>query len=413
MSARPPSARRPSELTPADPASTEAGAIRDLRLGVDARYLQRNGLGISIYLRAGIGDLLDAGACLTLLTDDHAHAAKLREEFPSAAVTALPDRSGFLWEQITLRRHLSAASYEAYLAPANFGLPLRYRGDTRMILVIHDLIPLRLAHLYTLRKPVWAASYFLSLLIAALRADRIIAVSEATASDITRLLWRRPVAVAYPQVPPAGRAPAKPAGRSRNPLGLEAPGGSDLPRRPYFVYNGGADIRKNVPTLLRAFRLVRAFGPADLVMLGTGYDRFKPLISKLGIAENVIMPGYVGEEAKAAILRGAIALVYPSRLEGFGLPVVEGFAAGVPVISGTGGALPEVGGDAVTYVQPMTAPALAAAMARTTDQQLRDRFRELGRIQLETLRARQQQRTFAGAVAAAASRPAGQVAARR
>lgn len=354
-------------------------------VGIDARYLKRPGVGISQYLHRGVYDLLDAGARVTLLTDDESHRPSLLSAYPSVAALALPGRSGFVWEQRALRRHLSAADYDAFIAPANFGLPLGYRGKTRLVLVVHDLIPLRLPHLYLLGRPAWAAKYLLSLVIAAVKADHVIAVSHATATDVSRLLRRSAACVVYPRIPEATK-PA--AGDRRSPT-------------PYFVYNGGSDIRKNVPTLLRAFSQVRSkLADSELVILGTGYDGFRPMMEELGITEHVRMLGYVDEAGKTEILRGSLAVVYPSRLEGFGLPVVEALAAGTLVVCGTGGALREVGGDAPIYVHRLDAESVAAAMATTADESVRDRARQAGEIQLSRLREAQQASSLASAIAA-------------
>jgi glycosyltransferase involved in cell wall biosynthesis len=367
-------------------------SLRGRTVGIDARYLKRQGIGISVYLQQAISDLLDAGASLTLLTDDAAHAAELREAFRPADGVALPGRSGFLWEQRTLRRHLTAAGYDAFIAPANYGLPLRYRGRTRLILIVHDLIPLRLPRLYLPRRPAWAAKYLLSAGISARRADHVVAVSDATAGDVARLLRRPHAEVVYPRIPRPERARplADPQG-----LGTRSPGS-----RPYFVYNGGTDVRKNVPVLLRAFSQLRdETGGTDLVLVGAGFEGFRRLIRELGVEARVHLPGYVDEATKAAIMRGALALVYPSRLEGFGIPVVEALAAGIPVISGTGGALREVGGDAAIYVDPLDTRSLAAAMTAVGDPGVRERAREAGAIQLELLAGRRDAATLAGVLA--------------
>ena len=222
----------------------QAGGLRLSRVGIDVRYLQRPGVGISRYLEQGVRDILEAGARVTLVTDSERHAGALRAAFPSAEAVALPGRSGFLWEQRQLARHLAAAGYDAYVAPANYGLPLTYRGATPLILVVHDLIPLRLGHLYLLRRPLWAVKYLLSTAIAAARATQIIAPSYATAGDIGRLLRCRNVAVADPPIP----APETGTGGTEgaavpDPL-IDA---ASRTVKPYFIYNGERTSGKTCP----------------------------------------------------------------------------------------------------------------------------------------------------------------------
>ena len=382
----------------------QAGGLRLSRVGVDVRYLQRPGVGISRYVDQAVRDLIEAGARVTLITDSERHAGALRAEFPPAEAVALPGRSGFLWEQRRLPRHLAAAGYDAYVAPANYGLPLIYRGATPLILVVHDLIPLRLGHLYLPRRPLWAVKYLLSTAIAGARATQVVAPSHATARDIGRLLRRRNVAVAYPPIP----APETGTGRNQDatvPDPLIDPASRTV--KPYFIYNGGADIRKNVPTLLRAFAKVRqALPDTELVMIGPGQEHYRHLARRLGVTDGVHALGYVDEATKSAILRSAVALIYPSRMEGFGLPILEAMAAGIPAVSGTGGSLREVGGQAVTYVPRITDEALAAAMVSVTPEAIRAGARSAGAAQLRLLADRRQASTLAGIVAATIGRRA-------
>jgi glycosyltransferase involved in cell wall biosynthesis len=377
----------------------EAGGLRLSRVGIDVRYLQRPGVGISRYLEQGLREILEAGARVTLITDSERHAGALRAAFPSADTVALPGRSGFLWEQRRLPRHLAAAGYDAYVAPANYGLPLAYRGPTRLILVIHDLIPLRLGHVYLLRRPFWAVKYLLSTAISAVRANQVIAPSHATARDICRLLRYRNVAVAYPPIP----APETRSG------GTEEAAVPDLlieeasrTVKPYFIYNGGTDIRKNVPTLLRAFARVRQVLPdIELAIIGPGQEYYRQLSGRLGLSRHVHALGYVDEATKSAILNSAVALIYPSRMEGFGLPILEAMAAGIPAVCGTGGSLPEVGGEAVTYVPSINDESLAAAMVSVTHEAVREVARSAGAVQLRLLMNERKASTLAGIVAAA------------
>jgi glycosyltransferase involved in cell wall biosynthesis len=390
-------AQRPDRLAPGRP-----GAGSSYRVGLDARYLKRPGVGISRYVEDAVRDLLESGAHVTLLTDDDQHAGALRSAFPSAWTVALPGRSGFLWEQRQLRRHLDLAGYDAYVAPANYGLPLAYRGSTALILVVHDLIPLRLGHVYLPRRPLWAVKYLLSTAISAARADQVIAPSHATARDITRLLRRRNVAVAYPPIPWPGNGIPN-AGNAALPASLIDPASRNV--KPYFIYNGGADIRKNVPTLLRAFGKIRHVLPdLELVMIGPGHEYYNHLVQRMGLGDHVHILGYVDEITKSAILDSAVALVYPSRMEGFGLPILEAMAAGIPAVSGTGGSLREVGGQAVTYVPAISAESLAAAMVSVTREGVREEARSAGASQLRLLMNRRRESTLAGIVEATIDR---------
>ena len=173
----------------------------------------------------------------------------------------------------------------------------------------------------------------------------------------------------------------------------------------YFLFNGGADVRKNVPTMLRAFARIRqALPDIDLVMIGPGEEPFGKLIGQLRLGDRVHMLGYVDEPTKASLLKHATALLYPSRIEGFGLPILEAMAAGIPVVSGTGGSLTEVGGDAVTYVRPITDESLATAMIAVSRDAARDRARVAGVSQLKLLMKRRHESTLTSVISSAIGR---------
>jgi glycosyltransferase involved in cell wall biosynthesis len=96
--------------------------------------------------------------------------------------------------------------------------------------------------------------------------------------------------------------------------------------------------------------------------------------------ERVVLTGYVAHGEKAALLHGALALVYPSLYEGFGLPVAEALACGTPVLTSNVSALPEVAGDAALLVEPEDVRALADGLQRLVeDEALRARLSKAGR----------------------------------
>jgi len=95
-----------------------------------------------------------------------------------------------------------------------------------------------------------------------------------------------------------------------------------------------------------------------------------------------------------------VALIYPSRIEGFGLPILEAMSVGIPAVSGIGGSLPEVGGKAVTYVPCINDESLASAMVSVTHEAAREVARSAGAVQLRLLMNRRQASTLAGIVAA-------------
>ena len=151
-----------------------------------------------------------------------------------------------------------------------------------------------------------------------LRPDRVVAVPPAAAP------WFRPV-------PPTSSAPC-------------------------FLYVGTLEPRKNLQALLEAWRLVRRDHPIDLVLAGRRRPDFPPLAAEPGLR----VLGEVPDQSLPALYSGALAFVYPSFYEGFGLPVLEAMQCGAPVIASP--AVAEVAGDAAVYVAG--AEQIAAAMRR-------------------------------------------------
>ena len=139
---------------------------------------------------------------------------------------------------------------------------------------------------------------------------------------------------------------------------------------PYVLFLGGIEPRKNLEMLVRAFartdsrniRLVIAGGPVRWSPRSA--ERLEASIALLpeAVRDRIVVTGYVSERDKLALLSGATALAYPSLYEGFGLPVLEAFAAGVPVLTSNVASLPEVAGDAAVLVDPGDVDAVAAAL---------------------------------------------------
>ncbi len=151
-----------------------------------------------------------------------------------------------------------------------------------------------------------------------------------------------------------------------------------LPGR-YVIYVGSNKPHKNLPALLRAF--ARVDGDAALVIAGRWDPRYpesRDVAGTLGLADRVRWLPDVDDAVLPALLTGALAFVFPSRYEGFGLPPLEAMQCGTPVIAAATSSLPEVVGDAGLLVPP-SAAALAQALQRLLDDAaLRERLADAG-----------------------------------
>lgn len=346
-------------------------------IAIDARCLQRRGIGVSVVLGAVLDDLCADGWAMVLVTDRAEHAEQLRAGPWPSEVVLLPAASWLWWDQVSVARWLWRQQPDVWLSPRNYGIPLAHPRRTEMAVVVHDLIPLVLPGLYLRPRLMWAAMYLVSTYISLFNADLVLAVSERTAADVRRYS-RRKSEVRYPPVPErlAGPPPERPPG---------------APPGPFVVYHGGFDARKNIGPMLDGFAQFRA-SPAgagsSLVVIGDRPELAASHLAERGLSGAAVVTGFVEENEKWAYLAHALAVLYPSTYEGFGLVLAEAFAAGVPVVSGPGGSLREVGGDGAIFVDPTSAPSIAQGLCSACDGGTRRRSIEAGYRQLEVLRAR-------------------------
>ncbi|PDW03956.1 glycosyltransferase family 4 protein [Candidatus Viridilinea mediisalina] len=157
-----------------------------------------------------------------------------------------------------------------------------------------------------------------------------------------------------------------------------------LAQRPYLLYVGTIQPRKNLVRLLEAFAqaLPHLEEPPLLVLAGREGWLSSAIVARtraLGLEHHVRFPGYIPDADLPALLRGALAFVFPSLYEGFGMPVLEAMACGTPVLTANGSALREVADTAALLVDPTNTDAIAAGLLRLiSDAHLREALRERG-----------------------------------
>ncbi|MGD9794032.1 MAG: glycosyltransferase family 4 protein [Acidimicrobiia bacterium] len=159
--------------------------------------------------------------------------------------------------------------------------------------------------------------------------------------------------------------------------------------RPFVLALGGIEHRKNLVGLIEAFGLFHRDHPEmQLVIAGPDGPARPDVDAAIGrlapaASSSVVLTGWLDEPHRIAALTHASVLAYPSIEEGFGLPILEGMAAGVPVVGGNAGSIPEVAGDAALLVDPNDPGALAEALARAIDDDdLRTHLAAAGRLRL-------------------------------
>jgi len=157
-----------------------------------------------------------------------------------------------------------------------------------------------------------------------------------------------------------------------------------MPGYDYFFCCSNRKGHKNEHRLIQAFSHSQLGRDTKLVFTGTVDADTHSTIQKYKLENKVIFTGKVSESELASWYKGAIATVFPSLYEGFGLPVIESMACGTPIIASNTTSLPEVGGDAAHYFDPLAIESISAAMIKiASDIELRQTMHARGLIQAE------------------------------
>lgn len=235
--------------------------------------------------------------------------------------------------------------------------------NCRFVVTVHDLIPLRFPRRFSAL--TLYCRYYLPQVLA--QAEHIICDSIATKNDLQKFFGIpntkiTPVLLAYDKT-------------HFRPLPEEI----KISTIPYFFYIGRHDPYKNLHRLISSFAGLSNCRDYQLWIAGSSDPRFTPLlktqVDELGLSQQVKFLDYVPYEKLPVILNQALALVFPSLWEGFGLPVLEAMGCGTPVITSNLSSLPEVAGDAALLVNPYKIEEITAAMeAIATDEKLRSRL---------------------------------------
>lgn len=334
---------------------------RPLRVGFNARHLRAPGLrGWNRYTVNLLAELPAEGVEPVLYSDaplDPGHLDRLRAA-GVATVRVGAVRPYAAWEQGWLPWRAARDRVDLLHAPANFGLP---RLGTRPgVLTLHDAIdealpdPSSPGGLLALRGRLSRKS-------SRDAAGLILTVSGHARGDIVTRLGVDSCKV---RVTPEAADPL-----FHRPLtsgGVEAIGRRHGLGRPYVFYVGGWERRKNLPTLVRAFAEAGLEG-VDLALAGDDGGRlseFTGLAESLGIGGHFRALGAVADADLPGLYAGALAFVYPSRYEGFGLQLCEAMAVGCPVLAADAASLPEVLGDGGVLFDPDDPGSLAAMLRR-------------------------------------------------
>ena len=332
-------------------------------IGLDAKRIVRNGTGLGSFGRTLANDLakiegldlrlyaVDKGRDelrLQVAENDHLHFCYPRGVYKSPFGKSL-------WRSKGIVGQLTNDGVQVYHGlsgelPSGLG-----KAGIKSVVTIHDLIFMRHPEYYnSIDVKIYVRKFHQALS----EADRIVAISECTKHDICELggISEDRVDVIYQSCAP--RFVTEPLPQKM----WQVRNGYELPDR-YVLNVGSIEERKNVLLAVKALQRL----PEDVAMVIVGRqtpyaDEIRRYVSENMLQERVLMLHGVPDDDLPALYRMADAFVYPSRYEGFGIPIIEAIRMGLPVVACTGSCLEEAGGPDSLYVDPDDDEAMAHAL---------------------------------------------------
>ena len=251
-----------------------------------------------------------------------------------------------LWTLRALSKEMDKNPPDLLFVPSHT-LPLKL--PKRSVIMIHDVAFKYLRKSYSFSQYQylnWSTKY------AVKHATKILVPSMATKEDLVNLFNCpvRKIEVIY-------HGFSAPNSEANNDFDLEIFKYFDIDEKSkYLLFIGRLETKKNLSNLVLAFSKFLKGNPGFKLVLagkrGVGFNKFLKTVVKEGLEKDVIMPGYITEEEKAALFRNCQGFVFPSLYEGFGLPILEAFSYKKPILCSNCSSLPEVAGEAAIYCDP-------------------------------------------------------------
>ena len=320
------------------------------RVLIDATAVPADRGALGRYVDGLVIALCKAGADLAVAcqrNDEERYGRLVPDARVVAGPAAIAHRPARLaWEQTGLPLVAQQVGADVLHVP-HYTMPLR--PGVPVVVTIHDLTFFTEPDAHS---PVSATFYKSAIRTSVRRATRLLVPSKATRDELVRVLGADPtrIDVAYHGVDHSLFHQPSPEQTRQvsDRLGLHG--------KPYVAYLGGLEPRKNVPALITgwAAAVTDLPDPPALVLAGgSGWsDEVDDVVAEVPAHLRLVRPGYLRFSDLPGYLGGALVVAYPSRGEGFGLPVLEAMACAAPVLTTHRTSLPEVGGDAVAYTEP-------------------------------------------------------------
>lgn len=238
-------------------------------------------------------------------------------------------RLGSLYSPVMLGRAIHRAKADVFYSPS-FMPPIF--SAIPFVITIHDLMHL---FYYSRMHKIYYQQVITRL---AKKAKKIITVSHYSKKQLIQLLGidERIITVIYNGVDDR-------FAQNEDLITME---------RPYLLYVGNRRKNKNIPAMLRAFAGARIDNEIVFALSGEPDELLLQEANRLGIKDRIKFLGFIQEEALPQLYKGALATLYVSLMEGFGLPILESMASGTPVLTSNVSSLPEIAGPAALCVDP-------------------------------------------------------------
>lgn len=340
-----------------------------MRIGIDARNLVPKLSGIGRYVVETSRQLAILGHDVFAYLPAPPHSA---EAIPAGVHPHISHHNSALgrvwWGNTALLKIAKRHEIDILWGPAH-RLPVLGRSTVPTVLTIHDLVWRHASD--TMRPLGWLGErVFMERSIRT--ADRIVTVSSATQAAIAKAYpWAsHKTSVVYPGCTPLVAASDEAVLKRANIT------------RPFVLFVGTLEPRKNLSGLLKAFTLLPDNLKSGLQLViaggqGWGLGNLETEILRLQITDLVRLTGFVSDAELGTLYRRAKFLAMPSLYEGFGLPIIEANSEGIPVLTSESSSMPEVGGDAALLVDPLSSRSIANGLERLlTDASLYHRLQK-------------------------------------
>ena len=350
-----------------------------VRIGIDATALPPQPVGAGNYIIQLIRALVKANFDHQLVIYTQQHSPDLINlpadaEVEWRIVSDMTPGFRLVWEQTSFPGLIRRDKVNL-LHSLHYTKPLRLQCAS--VVTFHDMTFFLYPQLHTRARRLFFPPM---MKLSAKQADEIVTVSESTRRDVIRLLGVDPDKVSATQLGVDASFRVIDDLQAKKVIVTKY----DLPEE-FILYLGTIEPRKNLPLLMRAYRLLVDSGTRLKLILvgkyGWMYQEVFNLVSELNLEDMVRFTGYIPQDELPLVYNLASLFVYPTIYEGFGIPVLEAMACGVPVISSDIASLPEIVGEAGILVPAGDLGAYFSAMKLVTDDQdLRGKLIDQGKL---------------------------------